>query len=231
MIRTRSRTVAVLSALALTLSLAACGGGDDASTDDTVETDDTTATDDTTSTDDTTATDDTVGAPEVDTDTSMGTCQVDVTGDVETSFSAGGGVMAVNTEYWLTPEQKEMFGDGFYFIINCSEDNNDYFGLLAGSNGNADTVPYGPATYTLEPSDALFGGAGENSPLTIMLTFEGDEGVWGVAEPGTVEITSFDDEHIAGTVSFAAQDNLADMAGTPERNIQVEVSFDFANPN
>jgi hypothetical protein len=54
--------------------------------------------------------------------------------------------------------------------------------------------------------------------------------VWGVTEPGVVEITEFDNDNIAGTVTFTAADVLAEMAGTPERTVQVTVSFDFDNP-
>lgn len=232
MIRTRRFHTTTFAALAsASLVLAACGGGDESSPE---AGDSDTATEQTDAggqTDATEAPDSEATMPELPaTDTDAGTCQVDVTGDVERSFTAGGGMSAVNTDYWLTPAQKEVFGEGFYFIVNCQGEGDDYFGLLAGTTGNADTIPYGPGTYELAPTDAIFGGAGDG-PFTIMLAFDGDEGVWGVAEAGTVEITEFDDDNIAGTVTFGAADVLADMAGTPERSAQVTVSFDFDNPN
>ena len=231
MFRIRTRTLALVALGALVLPLAACGGDDAASPSDGSTSSQSDSTDASDSPDATTddSSDDTDAAPTGDPD--EGGCHVDVTGDVATTFDAGGGIMAVNTDYWLTPAQKEMFGDGFYFILNCQGAGGSYLGILAGANASTETITYGPATYPLSPTDALFGGAGEDSTVQVMFTLDDDEGVWGVSEPGQVEITAFDDDHIAGTVQFTATDVLADMAGTPERSVTVDATFDFANPN
>jgi hypothetical protein len=233
MIRTRTlRTLALVTTLGLTLTLAACGGDDSSTAASGSDPAGTSASSDEGGATDGSSTEGSE-APEV-TDSGGGdggSCQVDVTGDVTASWSAGPSLSALETEYWLTPQEKEMFGEGFYFVVNCQGPGGDYFGLTAGQAGSTDTVAYGPASYTLSPSENVLAGTGMDSPLTVLLAFDGDEGVWGVTEPGVVEITEFDGDNIAGTVIFTASDMLAEMAGTPERTVQVTVTFDFDNPS
>ena len=225
------RTVVALG-LAVALVLSACSG-DDSSTpaDPALPGDPTGGSDPPTeiTLDGSTDNDPDVTAPSAE---EAGTCGVEVTGDETANWTASGGVAAVNTEYWLTPEQKEFFGDGFYFIVACDGGGNGgYLGILAGSGATSSSVPFRPATYTLTPADSTFGGAGPDSSLTVLLTLDGDDGVWGVSEPGTIRITEFDADGISGSVTFTATDVLAGVTGGPERTIQVSAVFAFTNPN
>lgn len=209
-----SDTIRTLAPLAVVLGLLAACGGDDGATEASQPAGSATEANE-------------VETPEVDSDDS---CQVEVTGDKTASWTTPGGVMAVNTDYWLTPEQKEMFGDGFYFILNCDGDGGG-LSFIAGNDANADTIPFGPATYTLNPATGSL-GTNPDDPITLLFVLEDSETNWGVAEPGVLEITAFDDDHIAGTFDFTATDVLYDLAGVEsEGTVRVTGSFDYRNPN
>lgn len=163
-------------------------------------------------------------------------CQIDVTGDKTASWSAGGGISALNTQYWLSPEQLEMFGgaDGrFYFIVNCSGEAGS-LSFFATATASEETIPYGPATYTLDPAGNVFGAGEGDAPIGVLLNLTGSQTNWGLSEPGVLEITVFDDQRLAGTFAFTATDVLARSPlgdGTSEGTITVKGSFDFRNPN
>ncbi len=161
-------------------------------------------------------------------------CQVEVTGDKTASWTAGGGISALNTQYWLSPDQLGMFGESFYFIVNCSgEAGSLSFGATA--KATEETIPYGPATYTLEPASNVMGTGEGEAPIGVLLTLTDSETNWGLSEPGVLEITRFDDERITGTFSFTATDVLnSSRIGDQSRfegTITVKGSFDFRNPN
>jgi hypothetical protein len=166
------------------------------------------------------------GAPPAD---GGGTCQVDVSGDETASWTGAGGPMALNTDYWLSAEQKQSFGDPFYFVVNC-QGVGGFLGFLAGTAAEQATIPYGPMDYTLQPGSVM--GA-TDQVLGVMVTIDGSDTSYGVSAPGTLSITKFDDTGIAGTFSFTATDLLAGAGGdtAPARTITVTGQFDFANPN
>lgn len=158
-----------------------------------------------------------------------GTCQVDVTGDEAASWTGSGGTMALNTDYWLSADQKQSYGDAFYFVVNC-QGVGGFLGFLAGATAEQATIPYGPMDYTLSAADA----AGvSDQPIGVAITIDGSDAGYGLTQPGTLSITRFDADGIAGTFSFTATDLLAGVTGgaTPARSITVTGSFDFENPN
>jgi hypothetical protein len=159
-------------------------------------------------------------------------CQVEVTGDKTASWTSPGGISAVNTEYWLSPELKEMFGEGFYFIVNCDgTGEGGSLSFVAGIAATAEDIPYAPATYTLNPAESRL-GTNPDDPITVLLTLEDSETNWGVSEPGVLEITAFDENHIAGRFEFTATDLLYDLGGAEsEGTVQVSGQFDYRNPN
>lgn len=159
-------------------------------------------------------------------------CQVEVTGDKTASWTSPGGISAVNTDYWLTPEQKEFFGEGFYFILNCDgTGEGGSISFFANTEATAEDIPFGPATYTLSPAENAL-GSNTTDPITVLFTLEDSETNWGVSEPGVLEITAFDDDHIAGRFEFTATDVLADLSGgESEGTVTVTGSFDYRNPN
>lgn len=158
-----------------------------------------------------------------------GTCQVDVSGDEAASWTGSGGTMALNTDYWLSADQKQSYGDAFYFVVNC-QGMGGFLGFLAGTTAEQATIPYGPMDYTLAAADAA---GTSDQPIGVAITIDGSDAGYGLAQPGTLSITRFDAEGIAGTFSFTATDLLAGVSGgtTPARSITVTGSFDFENPN
>ena len=220
--------IAVTTLLAVTL--VGCGGDDGVSTSPTADdtTADTTADD---TTDDMTA-DTTEDSDDDDGDGGGGggECSVDVSGDKTASWTQPGGIMALNMDYWLSEEMKETFGEDFYFIVNCSGDEGSIT-FIGGELANEETVPFGPNTYVLNPSDSAL-GTNETDPIIMMFTLTDSDTNWGVAEPGQLDITAFDDDHIAGTFEFTATDVLYELGGVEsEGTVQVTGSFDFDNPN
>jgi hypothetical protein len=157
-----------------------------------------------------------------------------VTGDKTASWTAGGGISALNTHYWLTPEQRKMFFGGdsnaFYFIVNCAGEAGS-LNFFATRSASEENIPYGPATYTLSKTINAFGEAETEEPIAVMLTFTDSKTNWGLSEPGTLEITAFDDERIAGSFSFTATDLFAKINDTSEGTVTVKGSFNFRNPN
>jgi hypothetical protein len=159
------------------------------------------------------------------TDVGGGTCLVDVTGDETASWTGGGGTTALNTDYWLTPDQKQAYGDAFYFVVNC-QGANGFLGFLAGATAEQATIPYGPQDYTLAAADPTAVG---DQPIGVAVTIDGSDASYGLTQPGTLSITRFDESGIAGTFSFTATDLLAGDTA-PARSITVTGSFDFDNP-
>lgn len=218
--------------LSTTLLLAACGGGDESDAAPATSGPASTAADPagTPPTDAGAGTDTTAAAPDDD------SCQVEVTGDKSASWTAGGGISALNTQYWLTSEELEMFGGAegsFYFIVNCAGEAGS-LSFIATASASEETIPYGPATYTLPVADNVLGASESNEPIIVMLNLTDSQTNWGVSEPGTLEITAFDDERLAGTFSFTATDLLARSPlgdGASEGTITVKGSFNFRNPN
>jgi hypothetical protein len=216
-------------ALGMVAVLAGCGGDDSA-----------TSTPDTTSASaelteapaDTTP--DTAAEPTDEEPPADDSCRVEVTGDKEVSWTAPGGIMALNMEYWFSAEQKEQFGnlmgDGFYFILNCVADEGS-LSFIASAEATSDDIPFGPAAYELPAATNVLGTSEDGGPISVLLTLTDSETNWGLSEPGTLEITAFDNEHIAGTFSFAATDVFANLSGSSEGDIQVAGSFNFRNPN
>lgn len=213
--------------IACAVLLAACGGDDGASEVSSGGSAQTAAPGQTEPADGSSTETVTGEAPEAEGDDS---CRVEVTGDKTASWTTPGGISALNTDYWLPPEQKELFGEGFYFIINCDGDGGSV-SFFASNDATADSIPFGPATYTLNPANGALGASSEG-PISVMFVLADSETNWGVAEPGVLEITAFDDDHIAGTFDFTATDVLYDLAGVEsEGTVRVTGSFDYRNPN
>jgi hypothetical protein len=150
-----------------------------------------------------------------------GSCHVDVTGAETASWDAGGGMSATLVEYWLSEDERATLGGTFGLIVNCAGDPG-YVGLSATSAGSVETIPQAPGVYELLP-----GAAGLSAPILAGVDLTGSDATWGLDQPGTLDITAFDDEHIAGTFSFTA----TDLFGSVDGQIAVSGDFDFHNPN
>jgi hypothetical protein len=154
----------------------------------------------------------------------FGQCRVDVTGAETVSWDAGGGYAATLVDYWLTEAERELLGtDVFGLIINCTSEFG-YVGFTAADAADSSTVPLAPGRYELPPASA---GLEVPNPIRGGIDIEGSEAVWGLSQPGVLDITAFDEARIAGTFSFVTTDVLGDVSG----ELQVTGSFDFKNPN
>jgi hypothetical protein len=154
----------------------------------------------------------------------FGQCHVDVTGAESVSWDAGGGAAATGVHYWLTDAERDMFGtDVFVLILNCTSEFG-YVGFTADDAADSSTVPLAPGRYELPPVSA---GLDVPNPIRGGIDLERTEAVWGLSQPGVLDITTFDDTGIAGTFSFVVTDVLGEVPG----ELQVSGSFDFKNPN
>lgn len=167
-----------------------------------------------------------------------GGCHVEVTGDVVATVDADGGPEAVGVEYWLSPADDEAMtsvaatSEPFFFLLSCTGPDGTSVDITTGATGSATTIPFAPAVYAVNPTDPSFGGGGSaTDALAVLVSLPATGTNWGLSEPGTVEITRFDDERISGTFTFRVTDVLALENDTPSKgNATVTGEFDFANP-
>ena len=147
-----------------------------------------------------------------------GTCAMDISGGRVEHPSGVGGIEAVNTDYWLSPEAKEIFGPTFYFVLKCRSDEATAE-FIAGPNASVDTIAFGPGEYAL---------TSEGGALNVVFSINNSNGNWSATNPGILHITQFDDRRIAGSFNFT----VVDIGPEPnERNMLITGTFDFANPN
>jgi hypothetical protein len=124
-----------------------------------------------------------------------GSCTVDVTGDVTTSWSQDQNVGSVLVSEWFTETEREMLGDSFSILLNCVGDGDDSLSALTTGVATADNVPQAPGTYELTGGAGMFGGEGDL--WSLLLSLDGTDTNWSVAEPGgTLTVTEFDDDSI-----------------------------------
>ena len=173
----------------------------------------------------------------------LGGCKIDISGDVTLSASpvrASPGDTKTNfgTDYWLTDSELEtalgvmvsldskadkkakvaeaMKQDPrfFLYMMTCGDDQFSV-SFTPGNGSKYADVPRGPKKYPLvkDPKAGEFG---------IMFQLKND--IFGVAEPGTFEVTRFDSSHVTGTFAFRAEQRFA--TGTAKK-VQVAGSFDL----
>ncbi len=230
----RNPLLVLLALLALAAPLlAACGGGDD----------DDDAPDGSADSDE----DDDDDAPRAPNIRGGGECEVNVTGDVTVSWKGDGGADAVGTEYWMSEdeikealeflatgsedEQKQQVEEAmkedprlYILLLNCTstEDRGQNITFSPSAEARYADVPFEAGDYVI-PVGGLFGGTEGAKEFGILFGVEGDD-LWKVSEAGEFKITRWDNEGIAGTFNFKAEEALAD--GTPKK-VSVEGSFDF----
>ncbi len=222
------------------LALAACGGSDDSSSEPSGtsadgETVATAAADDVASAD--TVADDEGGdnAPEVVVAPSSGdgSCDVNVSGDKQAEWSGGGTLADVLVSYWFDDAAREVMGDGFTILLNCTGDDGNALSIFSTPAADESNVPQGPGTYELTVDEFTDDGALVESDLFgLLITLVDSETNWRVADPGgTLIITEFDGDSITGTFELPMEDALAEITGDQsEGTIMVTGSFDFNRP-
>lgn len=160
----------------------------------------------------------------------MGACHVTVTGDVTAEWTSPGGVSSVGYGPWVGQTAGVTMPidmDEGYFILNCQGEGENYVGFMPVGEAQ---IPMEPATYTIEPADNAF-GVGEGGLMTTLLGLDGTDTNWGPSQAGTLTITEFDADHIAGTFTLTVTDVLAEMSGTSKGNAVITGEFEYTNPN
>jgi hypothetical protein len=143
-----------------------------------------------------------------------GTCNVVATGDFTADYTGTGGIFAVNSQYWFTPEEIEASGMSSLatpLTLNCDSD--DGTSVTIGVRDEA-ALPFAPGDVVL-PDGAI-----------TMFAENGNRGPWSPDAPVTLSLTAFDDTRIAGSASYTGTSQLD--GGT---TVTVELTFDFENPN
>lgn len=149
-------------------------------------------------------------AKKVLTTADLGTCHIQASGAVTADQTTPGGRAAVNVSYWYSAaDQKSMMGvDGF--VINCIGPDVKF--QLVPGGGKKDGMPFKPKKYDF---------ANGKGDANIMAAF----GKATLAAPsGSIDITSFDSHHIAGSIDLAGK--LAPGGG----QVKLTGSFDLTCP-
>ncbi|CAN5898698.1 hypothetical protein BH11MYX2_BH11MYX2_10790 [soil metagenome] len=142
----------------------------------------------------------------------LGTCNIEVTGDITATQTTPGGKDATNVAYWYTEsERKNMMGvDGY--VVNCKGDKLR-FSLLPGG-GKLDGMPFAPKKFTFVK--------GKSDGASVMVAFGAKDTL---ADPnGTIEITALDLRHIAGTI------DLDGKVVPGKKVVRVKGNFDLVCP-
>jgi hypothetical protein len=201
--------------LLLALMLIGCGGKKDegAASDKPAAKPETTAANPAETTDKPVEPDANSPAAKPRTDTSYGSCHIVATGaaTVDETLSHTGGSM-LNVFQWHTPEMRKQIGyadEGM--ILNC-----------LGKDMKINIVT--KKAFPTKPGTYKFGGVGMPRDLMLMGSIKGVDGKLAsiMQATGQLEITAFDEKHIAGKLS-ATVETLPKATG----EIKVAVDFDM----
>jgi hypothetical protein len=168
-------------------------------------------------------------------DVHYGSCQIDITGDKTISWTGIVPPDRVYATYWLTDEQKQANGGKFQVGMLCVDPRNVSNSVFVGASGDSDLalfVPYGPGVFPLTPSDVVAHGLTNAFVFNPVVALAGSHAGWSInGNGGTLELTAFDEAHIAGTFNFPALDTGSQRSGLPsEGEIVVTGSFDIPHP-
>ncbi len=137
-----------------------------------------------------------------------GRCDYTTTGTMTARGHSRGGIDAVGSDYW-TPEN----GPGL-LAIRCTGPLTLAFGAKPDLPRTA--LPLAPGTYEIGPF----------APEIVVLAHDDTNHAFS-AERGTLELTTFDEERVAGTFAL----DLAELSGkTTSVNIHATGSFDLPRP-
>jgi hypothetical protein len=181
-----------------------------------------------------------------------GECEVKVTGDVQTSWKADGGADAVGSDYWLSDDDLrkalEFLASGsgdakkkevdemmkrdprfFILLLNCipSDSTKGSLTLSPSNEAKYADVPYKAGEYVIGKGGVL-GGTDDPKAFGALFATD-DETLWQVSEDGTLKITKWNSDGIAGSFNFKAEEGFV-TSGTPKK-VSVEGTFDFGCPS
>jgi hypothetical protein len=152
-----------------------------------------------------------------------GTCSVAVTGDVEAGWNGREDVSGATYGPWIAASTQEGMGespapvDRTYFNATCAGVGGQQLTFTA--NG---AIPARPAVYRFR-RDGDGQSADDLMQVYLQPTIDGD--LWTVGEAGTLTITDFDDEHVAGSFEIVA----APIGPSPLERATATGEFDFVN--
>jgi hypothetical protein len=164
-----------------------------------------------------------------------GSCVVEVSGDVATTFRAAGESAAMVYGPWVAATGATVPDgptDETLFVMSClgPDDEVVTFTTASGADGAIASLPMHPAVYPLTSAvpDAVDAGS---AVLTAAVFLPGRFS-WAVDAGSTIEITRFDSDGIAGsfTLAIAEVRTLLDDEGVPAFTATVTGSFEFVNP-
>jgi hypothetical protein len=151
-----------------------------------------------------------------------GTCSVSLTGAHNAEWSDEQNTGSGLVTYWLTEEQRGVWGDSLSIIANCTGDGESNFSLLSSTEADESSVPMAPGTYELTPGGAL----GGNGVWSVLMTVDGSDAIFGITEPGgTLEVTEFDEDTFAFVLDAPVVDTFASMTGGSEEPSQLHVEY------
>jgi hypothetical protein len=174
-------------------------------------------------------------------DTSKGSCEITVEGDVQATATAPGGPAAVGTDYWMTPEEQDkavemMIGvlekdkakaaaavaeakqrepKIMLLLLNCTSDK-IHLTLGPGAESKYKDVPFAPGKYPITARAK----AGEFSAM-----FQVDGNFFQPEDGGSFEISKFDASGITGTFTFSA--TRTDYKTSKAEKVTVKGKLDF----
>jgi hypothetical protein len=143
-----------------------------------------------------------------------GSCKVDITGAISTSWESKQDLGTLLVSQWLSASQLSVLGMGpsdEAFILNCKTDAGAIdFTSTAGTT--ADLIPVAPGEYTIAAS----GSTGDTPGQLSVLVSLHDGNIWRVAKAGSFKITTFGGSKFAGSFQFDVTSTAGDatVSGT-----------------
>jgi hypothetical protein len=167
-----------------------------------------------------------------------GYCEVAITGDLQKSIKAPGGLSATGSDYWYSEsemksavtEMEKFRGDQdldkrvaeamkkdpkFYtLILNCNDQD---VSISLMPNGGAKHLPFSPKKYAVKQR------GGTDGTFNMLSTIGNDP--YMVKSDGTIDITRFDAGGIAGT--FEVEATSMPLEGQAARTVKLTGKFDY----
>ena len=154
-----------------------------------------------------------------------GSCTVNVTGDVTASWTDQQDMSSVLITYWLGDSERavlKMSPGEESFLFNCQSDQGT-ISMYSTTDTTAAQFPKAPGSYVIAAAGLLGGGdAGQVSALVTV----GKDTIWKIAEPGTLNITTFNGSKFAGTFQAKIQ-KLGDDLSTVVATATLSGTFEF----
>lgn len=154
-----------------------------------------------------------------------GSCSVNVTGDVTTSWTEQQNQASVLVTYWLTSAQRtavNLNAGEENFLFNC-QSSGGTLSLYSTSGTTSAQFPKGPGNYVIVAGGLLAGGDPGQVDAVVNI---GKDTLWKVGAPGTVTVTTLDGHKFAGSFKFTIQ-KVGDDLQTVVANASISGTFDF----